>query len=227
MHWAFPAHVIPCLLGLEECFHLALKPKTIVTYGSIKQYESDCVELDLFKFILYTLAANIKKQIQMRGTGCVFVFQMTLLIASTYETGKTIGDNSDYWVNNACLRIWPWLYLLLVLHFVEWFIYSMSVNPVPSVGDVIFLMYYTCCTPGKKAATWFNISLFLLPLSTNTSYTYLFQMSLKQLLKNIHLQKKRKKLQVPVHFLYYWHFRYQVNYSVCVIHLSLVCKVFP
>lgn len=32
------AHAIPCLLELEECFHLARenKPKTIVTYGSIK-----------------------------------------------------------------------------------------------------------------------------------------------------------------------------------------------
>lgn len=75
---------------------------------------------------------------------------MTMLIAFTYETGKITGDDSDYWVNNACLRIWPRLSLLLVLHFVEWFIYSMSVNPVPSVGDVIFLMYYTCCTPGEK-----------------------------------------------------------------------------
>lgn len=41
----------------------------------------------------------------MGSTGYVFVFQMTMLIAFTYETGKTIGDYSDYWVNKVCLRI--------------------------------------------------------------------------------------------------------------------------
>lgn len=82
----------------------------------------------------------------------------------------------------------------------------MSVNPVPSVDDVIFLMYYTCYTPGKKAAmclTFYYFSFFL--DSACSLYTYLFQLSLRHLFKNIHLQKKRGKLQMPVQvcFLYY------------------------
>lgn len=128
----------------------------------------------------------------------------------TCETGKTVEDDPDYWVNNACLRIWLRLFLLPVLHFVEWFIYSMSVNPVPSVDDVIFLMYYTCYTPGKKAAMCLTFYYFSFLLDSGYSlYTYLFQLSLSHLLKNIHLQKKRGKLQLPVQvcFLYYWHFR--------------------
>lgn len=120
---------------------------------------------------------------------------MTMFITFTCEAGKTVGHDSDYWVNNASLRIWLRLSLLLVLHFVEWFIYSMSVNPVPSMDDVIFLMYYTCCTPGKKAARCLTFYYFSFLLDNAYSlYTYLFQLSLRHLLKNIHLQKKRRKL---------------------------------
>lgn len=40
-------------------------------YGSIKMiYESDFIDLDLFKFILYTLAVNLKEEIQIRFFFC-------------------------------------------------------------------------------------------------------------------------------------------------------------
>jgi len=74
-------------------------------YGSIKMtYKNDSVELDLFNFIAYTLAVNLKEEIQIRGY-FLFCFLVTMLIAFTCETGKTVGGDPEYWVNNACLRI--------------------------------------------------------------------------------------------------------------------------
>lgn len=124
---------------------------TIVMYSSIKKiYESDCIELDLFNLIIvYTLAVTLKEEIQIRGSFCLFFSWQCF----TCDTGKTVGDDPDYRVNNVCLRIWLQLSLLLVLNFVGWFICRMPVNPVASASDVIFLMSYTCCTSGKKAAT--------------------------------------------------------------------------
>lgn len=172
-------------------------------YGSIKMiYESDFLELDLFTFILYALAVNLKEEIQIREV-FLFVFQMTMFITFTCEAGKTIGHDSDYWVNNACLRIWLRLSLLLVLHFVEWFIYSMPVNPVPSVDDVIFLMYYTCCTLGKKAARCLTFYYFSFLLDNAYSlYTYLFQLSLKHLLKKYTFTEKEKNIRCLFKFVF-------------------------
>lgn len=74
-------------------------------YDSIKMiYESDCIEWDLFDFILY-----IRCKYKGRNTSKIgfffLVFQMKMLIVFTCETRKTVRDDSDYWVNNACLRI--------------------------------------------------------------------------------------------------------------------------
>lgn len=72
--------------------------------GSIKMiYESDHIELDLFNFIVY-VSCKSKGRNTNKGV-VVVVFQMTMLIAFTCETGKTVGDDPDYWVNQACLRI--------------------------------------------------------------------------------------------------------------------------
>lgn len=79
------------------------------------------------------------------------------------------------------------LSILLVLHFFEWFIYSMPVNPVSSVDDVISHVLHML-HPWEKAAICLTFYYFSCLLSSPYSlHKYLFQTLLRHLFKNIYL----------------------------------------
>jgi len=86
----------------------------------------------------------------------------------------------------------------------------MSVNPVPSVGDVIFLMYYTCCTPGNKAAMCLTLSNSHSSQIAPIVYIRICFICHWGIYSKAYIYRKKwSKLQMPaqVCFSCYWHFR--------------------